>query len=72
MANINIDKLMEAASKGLGISKESLKNALERGDVTEITANMSESDRAKVNAVLKDPKLSEKFRKQYTEGAKKD
>lgn len=66
MANINIDKLMEAASKGLGISKESLRNALEKGDVAGITANMSESDRAKVNAVLKDPKLSEKFRKQYT------
>lgn len=66
MSNINIDNLIGIASKGLGIPPEQLREALKKGDVSGITANMSEADRAKVNQVLNDPKMAERFKKQYT------
>lgn len=68
MSNINIEGLIELASKKMGVSADSLRTALKNGDVKGITANLSESDRAKVNAVLNDPKLSEKFKNKYTGG----
>lgn len=68
MSNINIESLIELASKKMGVSADSLRSALKNGDVKGITANLSESDRAKVDAVLNDPKLSEKFRNKYTGG----
>ena len=66
MAEMNIDALIAAASKGLKIPPEALRLMLKNGDISGITANMSEKDRAKVEQVLKDPKLAEKFKKQYT------
>jgi len=68
MSNINIESLIELASRKMGVSADSLRSALNKGDINGITANLSESDRAKVNAVLNDPKLSEKFRNKYTSG----
>ena len=68
MSNVNIESLIELASKKMGISADSLRSALKNGDVKGITSNLSESDRAKVNAVLNDPKLSEKFKSKYTGG----
>ncbi len=65
MANIDREKLIQAASKGLGISPESLRAALEKGDTAAITSKLSEKDRAKVNEVLNNPKMAEKFKKQY-------
>lgn len=70
MGNINIDNLIEIASKNLGVSPESLRNSLKSGDVSGITSKMSESDRKKVNEVLNNPKLAEKFRNQYTNNGK--
>ena len=67
MANVNIDNLIDMASKGLGISPDSLRQSLKNGDIAGITANMSESDRKKVNEVLNNPKMAEKFKKQYTD-----
>ncbi|MBQ7834526.1 MAG: hypothetical protein IJ385_01970 [Ruminiclostridium sp.] len=67
MANLNIDNLIELASKSLGVTPESLRQSLKNGDVEGITAKMSESDRKKVNEVLNNPKMAEKFKKQYTE-----
>lgn len=64
MSNINIENLIGIASKGLGIPPEQLRQALQKGDVSGITANMSPADRERVNRVLNDPKLSEQFRKQ--------
>lgn len=67
MSNLNIDNLIELASKSLGVTPESLRQSLKNGDVAGITAKMSESDRKKVNEVLNNPKMAEKFKKQYTE-----
>lgn len=72
MGNINIDSLIEIASKKLGVSPESLRSSLNSGDISGITSKLSPGDREKVNAVLNDPKLSEKFRKQYTGDKNKD
>ncbi len=70
MGNINIDNLIEIASKNLGVSPESLRNSLKKGDISGITAKMSEGDRRKVNEVLNNPKLAEKFKSQYTQNNK--
>lgn len=71
MADNNMERLMAAASKGLGIPPEKLKEALEKRDIGALTANMSENDRKKVNEVLNNPKMAEQFRKKYGESFKK-
>lgn len=65
MGNINIDELIGAASKRLGVSSEKLRNALNDGNISEITAKLSEKDREKINVVMSNPKLAERFRKQF-------
>lgn len=65
MGNINIDELIGAASKRLGVSSEKLRSALSDGNISEITANLSEKDREKISAVMSNPKLAERFRKQF-------
>ncbi len=67
MGRIDTEKLIAAASKGLGISEEDLRNALKNNDTSAITSKLSENDRAKVNEVLNNPKMAEKFKKQYTD-----
>lgn len=65
MGNINIDELIGAASKRLGVSSEKLRGALSEGSISEITSKLSENDREKINAVMSNPKLAERFRKQF-------
>ena len=66
MGNINIDALIEAASKKLGIPPEQLKKSLNTGNIVDITSRMSKSDRDKINAVMNNPELMEKMRRKYT------
>lgn len=66
MTDKNMDALIGAASKGLKIPPENLRQLLKNGDVSAITANLSKADREKVEKIMNDPKLAEKFRKQYT------
>lgn len=65
MAEFDKEKLIEIASEKLGLTKEGLSEMLRTGNVQAITSNLSESDRQKVERVMNDPKLAEKFRKQY-------
>lgn len=65
MGNLNIDGLLAAAGKTLGLPPEKLREALSSGNYAQITEKLSEADQAKIGAVLKDPALSEKFRKQF-------
>ncbi len=65
MAEFDKDKLIEIASQKLGLTKEGLSEMLRTGNVQAITSNLSESDRERVEKVMNDPKLAEKFRKQY-------
>ena len=65
MGNINIDALIEAASKKLGIPPEQLKKSLNSGNISDITSRMSKSDRDKINSVMNNPELMEKMRRKY-------
>lgn len=65
MGNINIDALIEAASKKLGIPPEQLKKSLNSGNIGDITSRMSKSDRDKINSVMNNPELMEKMRRKY-------
>ena len=66
MGNINIDALIEAASKKLGIPPEQLRKSLNSGNISDITSRMSKSDRDKINSVMNNPELMEKMRRKYT------
>lgn len=68
MGNINIDALIEAASKKLGIPPEQLRKSLNTGNISDITSRMSKSDRDKINSVMNNPELMEKMRRKYTGG----
>lgn len=65
MAEFDKEKLIEIASEKLGLTKEGLSEMLRTGNVQAITSNLSKSDREKVERVMNDPKLAEKFKKQY-------
>lgn len=65
MAEFDKEKLIEIASEKLGLTKEGLSEMLKTGNVQAITSNLSESDRQKVEKVMNDPRLAEKFRKKY-------
>lgn len=65
MAEFDKEKLIEIASEKLGLTKDGLREMLRTGNVNAITSNLSQSDREKVEKVMNDPKLAEKFKKQY-------
>ena len=60
--NNNYDKLIEAASKKLGTSPESLKQTLEKGDMKALAAGLSKSDKEKLLAVLQNEELMRKLK----------
>ena len=60
--NNNYDKLIEAASKKLGTSPESLKQTLEKGDMKALAAGLSKSDQEKLRAVLQNEELMRKLK----------
>lgn len=65
MTEFNREKLIEIASEKLGLTKEGLSEMLRTGNVEAITSNLSRSDREKVEKVMNNPELAEKFKKQY-------
>ncbi len=58
----NFEKLVNAASKKLGTSPDSLKKALEKGDVKALSASLSKSDKEKLRAVLANEELMKKLK----------
>ena len=56
------NKLIQAASAKLGTSPEQLKKALERGDMTSLTASLSKVDKEKLRMILSNKALMEKLR----------
>ena len=60
--NNNYDKLIEAASKKLGTSPESLKQTLEKGDMKALASGLSKSDKEKLRAVLQNEELMRKLK----------
>ena len=57
MTNAEYEKLIKAASAKLGASPDSLKSALNKGDISSLAAGLSASDRQKLKAVLGNKQL---------------
>lgn len=57
----NIDSMLEAVSKKLGITPQKLKEAIDKGDLSIALSNMSEKDAKKLSAILSDPQLMKKI-----------
>ena len=51
---INIDSLMKAASRQLGMPEDKLREAVKRGDITAVKQYMQPADRDRRDGVLKD------------------
>ena len=64
--NNNYDKLIEAASKKLGTSPESLKQMLENVDLMALSAGLSKADKEKLRAVLSNEELMQKLKSAST------
>ncbi len=65
MGNLNIDGLIEMASKRLGVPPEKLRSSLSDGNLSEIAGNLSENDREKIKSVMNNPELAKRFKKQF-------
>lgn len=62
MNDNEFNKLIQAASAKLGASPEQLRKALERGDMTSLTASLSKADKEKLRMILSNKALMEKLR----------
>lgn len=56
----NIDTILIAVSKKLGITPEKLKEALKTGDVSKALENMPPKDAEKLKAILDNPEMVKK------------
>ena len=56
-----VDQLLQAASKKLGVPPEQLKNELESGKYDKVLKNMSQKDSAMLQKVMQNPKMVEKL-----------
>lgn len=57
----NIEQMLEAVSKKLGTTPEKLQKSLEKGDLKQAMANMSEKDVQKLSLMLNNKKLMEQL-----------
>ena len=56
-----VDQLLQAASKKLGVPQEQLKSELESGKYDKVLKNMSQKDSAMLQKVMQNPKMVEKL-----------
>ena len=54
-----VDQLLQAASKKLGVPPEQLKSELESGKYDKVLKNMSQKDSAMLQKVMQNPKMVE-------------
>ncbi len=59
--NSSMEKMIELASKKLGISPEKLKSSLEQGNVDDMLSNMRKEDSEKLKKIIQDPSAKEKL-----------
>lgn len=59
--NSSMEKMIEIASKKLGISGEKLKRSLETGNVEDMLGNMRKEDAEKLKSVMNNPSVKEKL-----------
>ena len=56
-----VDQLLQAANKKLGVPPEQLKSELESGKYDKVLKNMSQKDSAMLQKVMQNPKMVEKL-----------
>jgi hypothetical protein len=56
-----MEKLLQTAAGKLGMSPDKLMNALEKGDMNDIVANMNPNDKQKIKSILEDGSAVEKL-----------
>ena len=56
-----MEKLLQTAAGKLGMSPDKLMNALEKGDMNGIVANMNPNDKQKIKSILEDGSAVEKL-----------
>ena len=56
-----VDQLLQAASKKLGVQPEQLRSELESGKYDKVLKNMSQKDSAMLQKVMQNPKMMEKL-----------
>lgn len=59
--NSSMEKMIELASRKLGISAERLKSSLQTGNVDDMLVNMKKEDAEKLKSVMNNPKIKEKM-----------
>ncbi|MCL2634188.1 MAG: hypothetical protein FWD34_06730 [Oscillospiraceae bacterium] len=57
----NMDKMIQTAAKKLNMTPEALKDALSKGDLNAITANMDKAEAEKLNNALNNPEVVKNF-----------
>ncbi len=65
---INVNSLIAAASKKLGIPEEKLRKAVSDGNVSELRSYLNDADRAKLDRAVNDKDLAETVKKRYMSG----
>lgn len=61
--NNNMDKMLANASRMLGTNPEKLKNAIEKGAIEDIIAQMNPTDANKIKSVMQNKGMMEKLMK---------
>ncbi len=59
--NSNMEKMIELASKKLGVSSEVLKRSLEKGNVDDMLSSMRKEDADKLKTIMQNPSVKEKM-----------
>lgn len=59
--NSNMEKMIELASKKLGVPSEVLKRSLEKGNVDDMLSSMRKEDADKLKTIMQNPSVKEKM-----------
>ena len=65
---IDINSLISAASRKLGVPEEKLRRAVNDGSVAELRSYLSEKDNEKLDNALRNKKLADEIQKKYMGG----
>lgn len=57
----NVDSMLDAVSKKLGITPQKLKEAMQKGDISIALQNMPEKDAKKLKSILGNPEMIKKI-----------
>lgn len=59
--NSNMEKMIELASKKLGVSAEKLKKSLEKGNMEDMLSDMRKEDADKLKSIMNNPSVKDKL-----------